>query len=887
MRSIRTSFVALLLGAAAIGGSSFVNAAPAGPVPDSSGLLTPWRLEPAAPCVHDSAFMLVRGFVATPCDSFIGAEAITPLFVRIRTQVNVERLCFAAPTIFYGVPVPLGRFAAGPHMGIVEVETIQMQSNGSSTRLAQQYRFDFVVAAECSIPPPPSPLPLPYVHTIGTEPPRPCAGRPTSLVMKGVFNDGCGRVIDAAVLDPENVELTLKPHALRDTACTLALKPWRQDFDLGSLPSGPHRTNITLNVVSVDSAGSVFRRETFYGSHEFFVYGDCDSIPPPVPGPLPYVHQILVGRPGICGPEPACPEDSILVHVSGAFPSNCYRFRRIELIPSPLTVFPPPPPTVRIIVDNGCCLGMPCSNVPVPWSAAALLPPWLPGDHRLDVELAEVCCSDTYPPGQLYRTVVPFAVADSCPGPSCLTVDFAPGPGNNTACNATVAAGRPAELTFLVRPTVALAGLQGEFKLLPSALKVTRIEPIGPAQEMLIDWTPTSEGARFVLFARSGAPIPPFPKSTRMVEIGGWPVLRVTVEHLARGAAPPAQTVVTTENVLGSDIAGQAVLLCPPPPCADSDPRFSLGRAIICADRPCDFNADGLLDVRDLVLMVNCVNARSTCALDAGIRFDCDGDSTFSIADVICCARHLLQRTPCPDCPPDTGQVRPEPGVAVGFGTPEQDGGGIALPVRIAGTDLLGGALLTLEAPLDRYDVIGFDVNPPGSWLTLHEVRDGRLVLGLIDIRGGNERAGLGNHQFTLTLALRPGQPAGGQVTAVGGEFSGPDGVTLAVELGRPTQTLPGGAQVALGQNQPNPFSTETVFTLQVAEAADVVVGIYDLRGRAVANLHRAPLTPGPRVFRWDGRRSDGSAAPNGVYFYQATVGGKSLARKLILMRGD
>jgi flagellar hook assembly protein FlgD len=107
------------------------------------------------------------------------------------------------------------------------------------------------------------------------------------------------------------------------------------------------------------------------------------------------------------------------------------------------------------------------------------------------------------------------------------------------------------------------------------------------------------------------------------------------------------------------------------------------------------------------------------------------------------------------------------------------------------------------------------------------------------------------------------------------------------VDLGRPSQTLPGAAQVALSPNQPNPFSTETAFTLQLHEAADVAVGIYDLRGRAVANLHRAPLTPGPHVFRWDGRGSDGRSAPNGIYFYQATVGGKSLARKLILMRGN
>jgi len=106
------------------------------------------------------------------------------------------------------------------------------------------------------------------------------------------------------------------------------------------------------------------------------------------------------------------------------------------------------------------------------------------------------------------------------------------------------------------------------------------------------------------------------------------------------------------------------------------------------------------------------------------------------------------------------------------------------------------------------------------------------------------------------------------------------------VNLGRPSLTLPDASRIALGSNRPNPFSTETAFSLDLVEAADVAVGIYDLRGRSVANLHRAPLAPGPHEFRWDGRSTDGSAAPNGVYFYQVTVGGKSYARKLILMRG-
>jgi flagellar hook capping protein FlgD len=886
MRFVRTPFLALMLAVAALAPPPSLQAAPVDSLPDTTGFPTPWRIVPAVPCELDSVFMIVRGFVATPCDSFISAEAVSPLFVRIRRLTYIDRRC-PEPAIFYPVPLALGRFAAGQHTGTVELVTIQMRSDGSSTTLEQAFRFDFTVAADCSIPPPPTPGALPYVHSIGTEPPRACAGQPTSLVLEGVFTDGCGRVVDAIVHDPNNVELTLKPYVLPDTACTDAPTPWRQDFPLGLLASGPHRTNITLHVLVPDSLGPTFRRETYYGSHEFFVYGDCDSIPPPTQRRLPYVDRIVVGRDGFCGPVPPCQGDSIEVRVSGVFPNGCYSFRGIELISQLAdTRNPMPPPLVRIIVDNGCCILALCDANPQPWSATVKLPPMISWDYySLAVELAEVCCSNTYPPGQLSRTVVPFAVADSCTvPPPCLTVDFARGLG--TLCNATVSKLQAAELTFLVRPTVALAGLEGEFRLDPPVLHIGRIEPIGPAEGMLIDWTQTSEGARFVLFAQSGAPIPPYPPVDMLG--GGWPVLRVTVATNTRaGAEVPERTILTTHNLLGSDIDGQAVLLCPPPPCLDLLPRVSMGRAVICADLPCDFNVDGLQDVRDLVLMVRCVNDVRNCPWDVGTRFDCNGDGTFALADVLCCARHVLQRPPCPDCPPDTGQVRPEPGIAVSFGAPEEVTNGTALPLGITGVHRMGAAMLTLEAPLDRYDVVGFDVSPPGRWLALHEVRDGRIVLGLIDVQGGYQRAVLDNSRFTLTLALKPGQRAGGEVAVVAGKFSGSDGVTLGVELGRPSQTLPGAARVALSANQPNPFSTETAFTLELNEAADVIVGIYDLRGRSVANLHRAPLAAGPHVFRWNGRDSDGRSAPNGVYFYQATVGGRSLARKLILMRGN
>src|SRR5262245_35356182 len=227
MRHHRPTLIAALAAAAL-----FSPAAPralAGPVPDTTGILTPWRIEPRLPCIHDSVTMVVRGFVATPCDSFMGAERIGPLHVRIHVLHYADRYCFAAPILFYPVPVPLGVFPAGSHTGLVDVLTTTITGDTASTDALQQFRFGFDVTPECGQEPPP-PGQLPYVNSIGTDPEHPCSTQPTSLVLGGYLPSTCGQVIDWQAIDSEHVTLTLKPHSLADTVCAQSLAPWHVAF---------------------------------------------------------------------------------------------------------------------------------------------------------------------------------------------------------------------------------------------------------------------------------------------------------------------------------------------------------------------------------------------------------------------------------------------------------------------------------------------------------------------------------------------------------------------------------------------------------------------------------------------------------------------------------
>jgi hypothetical protein len=336
---------------------------------------------------------------------------------------------------------------------------------------------------------------------------------------------------------------------------------------------------------------------------------------------------------------------------------------------------------------------------------------------------------------------------------------------------------------------------------------------------------------------------------------------------------------VFATNLLGSDIKGGSVYECPT---LLADPnRFALPTATICArtGTACDFNGDGRSNVLDLVIMVHCVLQSGYCPPDASGHLDCNGDGRVSIDDVLCCARSVLGGTSPPGEP-----GRPEPGVGVSFGVPSRSPIGLDLPLRVSGVDRLGAARLALRFPADRYEVSWVD-GPwnAGSWLSLHEVSGDQLVLGLIGVQPNAPSNAL---DMVVHFALKPGRGPGGTILVESGEFAGPDGAALEVRLDQPPLRLDGPTGLALSAGEPNPFARALRFTVSLTRPAEVDVAIHDPGGRLVTVLHRGALGPGSHPFVWDGARADGSAAPNGLYFYRVRAGGETAARKVVLLRG-
>lgn len=84
----------------------------------------------------------------------------------------------------------------------------------------------------------------------------------------------------------------------------------------------------------------------------------------------------------------------------------------------------------------------------------------------------------------------------------------------------------------------------------------------------------------------------------------------------------------------------------------------------------------------------------------------------------------------------------------------------------------------------------------------------------------------------------------------------------------------------ALLQNYPNPFNPTTIIEFEIKEPCHVILNIYDLLGREVADLVHKYYEPGHYHIQFDARH-----LPTGLYFYQIKTKDFSAVRKMAVMR--
>ena len=96
--------------------------------------------------------------------------------------------------------------------------------------------------------------------------------------------------------------------------------------------------------------------------------------------------------------------------------------------------------------------------------------------------------------------------------------------------------------------------------------------------------------------------------------------------------------------------------------------------------------------------------------------------------------------------------------------------------------------------------------------------------------------------------------------------------------------------ETVLLSNYPNPFNPETWIPYQLAEAGDVTVTVYDMRGVVIRELRVGHQPMGvyrsrSRAVHWDGRNEFGEKVATGLYFYTLKAGDFTATRKMLIAK--
>ncbi|MFA5667156.1 MAG: choice-of-anchor Q domain-containing protein [Candidatus Cloacimonadaceae bacterium] len=88
-----------------------------------------------------------------------------------------------------------------------------------------------------------------------------------------------------------------------------------------------------------------------------------------------------------------------------------------------------------------------------------------------------------------------------------------------------------------------------------------------------------------------------------------------------------------------------------------------------------------------------------------------------------------------------------------------------------------------------------------------------------------------------------------------------------------------------LRQNYPNPFNPTTTIAFEIPEDAPAQLAIYNIRGQLVKHMRYELLPQGYHRMVWDGRDTNGRSVGSGIYFYRMTYKGKSLTKKMCIVK--
>jgi hypothetical protein len=149
---------------------------------------------------------------------------------------------------------------------------------------------------------------------------------------------------------------------------------------------------------------------------------------------------------------------------------------------------------------------------------------------------------------------------------------------------------------------------------------------------------------------------------------------------------------------------------------------------------------------------------------------------------------------------------------------------------------------------------------------------------------GAFEFTGLVAGEYTITAMLAEFEPYASAVQVIVAGQALVYDILLDPVVGEGDFTdLP--TITALQGNFPNPFNPVTQIRFDLAQAGNVAIEVYNIRGQRVKTLTNEEWQAGRHTIEWNGTDSNGRIVGSGVYFYTMRVGEYSSTRRMVLMK--
>ncbi|MBN1504437.1 MAG: T9SS type A sorting domain-containing protein, partial [Candidatus Eisenbacteria bacterium] len=592
-------------------------------------------------------------------------------------------------------------------------------------------------------------------------------------------------------------------------------------------------------------------------------------------------------------PEPtSC--DSVLFSVSGYFTDGCWHYDGYDVEMLPIRTAESPVGAVfrlRVLCHHDSAAA--CPLIIVPYEISHPVGPLPPGPYLLIVDEVD---SGQFEVIYDHRQLS-FTVGQCGPPPGCVLPGFGPDIGG---CNAIVSPGAPGLLYLTLDNPMAVAGaemvvdgfLQFRDTVCASSvrcgygLKVTKVEPVGRADDMGLAWT-FSEWKLHMMFH----PLSDIDAGgLGIIEPGTGAVTRIVIEMAVDSTIwldstqvlPDLDFTLTLQPVAFADENAQPIPVCP-------TTAPITGTVCVRPAQKCDVNGDGRADVVDIVRMIQCIMCNvpeGCCTPDEIARGDCNGDGVLNVTDVVCCIRRILDSR-CQWC---GGPAAPEDGaerasVALSLEPEWQTRTGFSLPVSMFSASEVAGVELRIAYDPDVLSVQGVDAGEQARGKDAHfSASDGELSIMLVAADGQPLPPCAGELARVSFSLVEDASAERTVVSLLGVAGAGANGTRL--EVGSTNSELeivmPFFPSLA---SRPNPFLGLTDISLYLDSGRIGSLRVYDTHGRLVSRVFEGPLAAGAHSFEWNGRDDGGREVPSGVYFLKFEGGARSLSRKVVLLR--